>query len=127
MDASRGPLGQLVVSPKFACLPQRIHVVAKVVARIDLLLNQNGLFRSEVARLRLASDGMSEAVVGPWRAFGSCAQAQRGLLHLMVRSDEEPRRMGLTSANSMTDPGRDIGRSRSSHAYIRNSLGCILN
>ena len=53
-----------MVGPLFACLPQRIHMPAKLMGSIDLLLYQIGLFRSEVARLRLASYGMGEAVIG---------------------------------------------------------------
>jgi hypothetical protein len=34
------------------------------MASVDLLPDQIGLFRSEVARTRLASHGMREAVVG---------------------------------------------------------------
>ena len=37
---------------------------AKLMASIDLLPDQIGLFCSEVARVRLASYGVSEAVVG---------------------------------------------------------------
>ena len=42
--------------------------------------------RPATARVRLWS--------GPWRAVGSVAHAQPGLLHVMNRSDSDPRRMG---------------------------------
>jgi len=54
----------------FAGIPQRIHLPAKLMAGINLLPDQIGLFRSEVARLRLASDGMRKAVVGTVTSLG---------------------------------------------------------
>jgi len=47
----------------FAGIPQRIHLPAKLMASINLLPDQIGLFRSEVARARLASYGVREAIV----------------------------------------------------------------
>jgi hypothetical protein len=61
---------QLAVGPCFACLPQGIHAAAKLTARIDLLPHQVGLFGSEEAGARLASDGMREAVVGAVTRLG---------------------------------------------------------
>ena len=54
--------------------------------------------------------------------FRSSAQAQPGLLHLTVRSDREPRRMGLGSASSVASWRRRGGIGslsvRLSYGYI---------
>ena len=52
-----------MVGPFLACLPQRIHMAAKLTAGIDLLPDKLGLFRSKEARARLASHGVRKAVV----------------------------------------------------------------
>ena len=52
-----------MVGPFLACLPQRIHVPAKITAGSDLLSDNISLFPGEEARTRLASHGVREAVV----------------------------------------------------------------
>lgn len=93
----------------------------KLMARIDLLPDQIGLFRSEVARARLASYGMREAVVRTvtrlWilRASAAWFAALDGAF-----------RKGATAhgfdigklGNQLANLGRDIGRSRSGHVSI---------
>ena len=59
-----------MVSPFLACLPQRIHMAAKLTAGVDLLLDKVGLFGSEEARARLASHSVREAVVRTVTSLG---------------------------------------------------------
>lgn len=59
-----------MVSPLLACLPQRIHMAAKLTAGVDLLLDKVGLFGSEEARARLASHSVREAVVRTVTSLG---------------------------------------------------------
>ena len=60
----------MTVRPFFTRIPQRIHTAAKLPARTDLLPHQVRLFGSEKARVRLAADGVGEAVVRTMAGLG---------------------------------------------------------
>jgi hypothetical protein len=67
----------------------------KLLSSLNLLVSEEGLFRSQGPRTGLAFDGAGKAAVGATTSLGVLAQGHPGLLHLLVRSDKEPRRMGL--------------------------------
>jgi hypothetical protein len=69
----------------------------KLLSSLNLLVSEDGLFRSQVARRGLVFDGAGKTAVGAMTSLGVLAQEHPGFAALVVRSDKEPRRMGLGS------------------------------
>ena len=100
-------------------------MAAKLTAGIDLMLDKVGLLHREEARARLASHGMREAVVRTVTRLRVLRTSAARLLHLIVRSDREPRRMGLASAKSVASWRTRGGISEGAEVAITLSYGYI--
>src|SRR5664279_5612411 len=94
---------------------------AKLMPSIDLLPDQIGLLRSEIARVRLASYGTREAVVGTVTRLWILRTSATWFAALDRAWGQEAAAHGLGIGylrGELADIGRDIGRSRSGHALI---------
>jgi hypothetical protein len=94
-------------------------MLAKLMASIDLLPDQIGLFRREVARVRLASYGVREAVVGTVTRLWILRTSATWFTALdrAFRQGATAHGLGIGKLrDQLANLGRDIGRGRGGHA-----------
>ena len=93
-------------------------MAAKLAASIDLLLDQNGLFGGEEARLRLASYGMRKAVIRTVTSLWVLRTSTTWLAALDRTFGQGAAAHGLGIGYlgcELAYLGRSIGRNRSGH------------